>query len=192
MIANQPEVWLIRHGETQWSLSGAHTGKTEIPLTTKGEESAAAIGEYLKNRVFSLALTSPRLRARETCRLAGFADQAIINEDLSEWDYGIFEGCTTAEIRERIHGWAIWDGPVPGGETIEEVATRAARIISIILTATGPIALFSHGHILRILTALWLELPPQTGRRWELASGTVSTLGYEHETRVITSWGRAF
>jgi broad specificity phosphatase PhoE len=191
MTANQPVVWLVRHGETQWSLSGAHTGKTEIPLTTQGEESAAAIGEYLKNQIFSLVLTSPRLRARETCRLAGFANQAIINEDLSEWDYGIFEGRTIAEIWERIHGWSIWDGPVPGGETIDEVATRAARIISIILSVAGPVALFAHGHILRILTALWLELPPETGRRWALASGTVSTLGYEYDTRVITSWGRA-
>ena len=186
------QLWLIRHGETEWSLSGAHTSRTDIPLTERGKERAAKIRDYLAQRKFSLVLTSPLLRARETCRIAGYADMAQIEENLREWDYGIFEGRTTADIRKDQPDWSIWDSPVPEGEPVEHVAARAQKVIDRALQAGGDVALFAHAHILRILAATWLGLEPRGGRLFALGTGSVSTLGYERETQVISTWNRSF
>jgi broad specificity phosphatase PhoE len=185
------QLWLIRHGETEWSLSGAHTSRTDIPLTERGKERAAKIRDYLAQRKFSLVLTSPLHRARETCRIAGYADAAQIEENLREWDYGIFEGRTTADIRKDQPDWSIWDSPVPEGEPVEHVAARAQKVIDRALQAGGDVALFAHAHILRILAATWLGLEPRGGRLFALGTGSVSTLGYERETRVISTWNRS-
>jgi broad specificity phosphatase PhoE len=185
------KLWLIRHGETEWSLSGAHTSRTDIPLTERGKERAAKIRDYLALRKFSLVLASPLQRARETCRIAGYADVAQIEENLREWDYGIFEGRTTADIRKDQPDWSIWDSPVPEGEPVEHVAARAQKVIDRALQAGGDVALFAHAHILRILAATWLGLEPRGGRLFALGTGSVSTLGYERETRVISTWNRS-
>jgi probable phosphoglycerate mutase len=182
------QLWLIRHGETEWSLSGAHTSRTDIPLTERGKERATKIRDYLAQRKFSLVLTSPLQRARETCRIAGYADVAQIEENLREWDYGIFEGRTTAEIRKDQPDWSIWDSPVPEGEPVEHVAARAHKVIDRALQVGGDVALFAHAHILRILAATWLGLEPRGGRLFALGTGSVSTLGFERETRVISTW----
>jgi probable phosphoglycerate mutase len=183
-----PELWLIRHGETEWSLSGAHTGRTDIPLTAAGRGQAAAIGRYLEGRTFALVLSSPLDRARETCELAGFGGRAQADANLREWDYGDYEGRTTLQIQEQIPGWSLWvDGP-RGGETVDQVARRAEAVIARATAVSGDVALFAHGHVLRILAARWLGLEPAAGRLFALATASVSTLGYEHETRVITRW----
>ncbi len=185
------QLWLIRHGETEWSLSGAHTSRTDIPLTERGKERATKIRDYLAQRKFSLVLTSPLQRARETCRIAGYADVAQIEENLREWDYGIFEGRTTADIRKDQPDWSIWDSPVPEGEPVQHVAARAQKVIDRALQAGGDVALFAHAHILRILAATWLGLEPRGGRLFALGTGSVSTLGFERETRVISTWNRS-
>ena len=185
------KLWLIRHGETEWSLSGAHTSRTDIPLTERGKERAAKIRAYLAQRKFSLVLTSPLQRARETCRIAVYADVAQIEENLREWDYGIFEGRTTADIRKDQPDWSIWDSPVPEGEPVEHVAARAQKVIDRAMQSGGDVALFAHAHILRILAATWLGLEPRGGRLFALGTGSVSTLGYERETRVISTWNRS-
>ena len=186
------ELWLIRHGETEWTISGAHTGRTNIPLTLLGREKAEAIAEYLGGRKFSLVLTSPLERARETCRIAGYGDVAIVDNDLSEWDYGDYEGLKTAQIREKRPHWTLWRDGVPGGETIEQVAARAERVIARSLAEGGPVALFAHGHLLRILAACWLRLAPDAARLFALGTGSVSTLGFERDTRVLLRWNRSF
>ncbi|MBZ5612074.1 MAG: histidine phosphatase family protein [Acidobacteriia bacterium] len=181
------ELWLFRHGETEWSRSGAHTGWSDIPLTAAGRENAAALGRYLAGRPFTLVLTSPLQRARETCRLAGYGDAAA-DANLREWNYGDYEGRTTAEIHKERPGWFLWTDGVPGGETVGQVAARAEAVLARALAAEGDVALFAHGHILRILTARWLGLGPDCGRLFALATASVSTLGYERETRVIWRW----
>ncbi|MGD0364425.1 MAG: histidine phosphatase family protein [Bryobacteraceae bacterium] len=183
-----PEIWLIRHGETEWSLSGQHTGRTDLPLTAAGERHAGQIGRFLAGRPFALVLTSPLQRARETCRLAGYAAVAQADPDLREWDYGAYEGRTSAQIQESVPGWTIWTSPVPQGETIQQVAARAGRVIARASAAGGDVALFAHGHLLRILTACWLGLAPDAGRLFALGTASVSVLGYERETRVISGW----
>jgi probable phosphoglycerate mutase len=185
------QLWLIRHGETEWSLSGAHTGRTDLPLTARGQQRAQAIGRYLNARPFAVVLTSPLERARETCRLAGYSASAIIDENLREWDYGDFEGRSTADIHHDSPNWNLWKDGVPHGEAIEQVAARAQRVIDRTSTANGDCALFAHGHVLRILTACWLGLPPNTGRLFGLDTATVSVLGWEHDTRVIRLWNRS-
>lgn len=185
---SNPEIWLIRHGETEWSLSGAHTGRTDIPLTAEGERQAGEIGQYLAGRPFAMVLTSPLRRARETCRLAGYGGVARVEPDLSEWDYGAYEGRTSAQIQENAPGWTIWTSPVPQGETIQQVAARARRVIERASTAGGDVALFAHGHLLRILTACWLGLPPDDGRLFALGTASIGVLGYERGTRVIARW----
>lgn len=185
---SQPEIWLIRHGETEWSLSGQHTGRTDLPLTAAGERQAEGIGRYLAGRPFALVLTSPLQRARETCRLAGYSAVAQVEPDLCEWDYGAYEGRTSGQIQETVPGWTIWTSPVPKGETIEQVAARATRVIERSAQAGGNVALFAHGHVLRILTACWLGQPPDAGKFYALGTASVSILGYEHETRVISAW----
>lgn len=182
------QIWLIRHGETEWSLSGAHTGRTDIPLTETGRSQALAIQRYLAGRRFALVLTSPLARARETCRLAGFGDVAQVDPDLREWDYGDNEGRTTAAIRQENPDWNLWRDGVPNGETIDQVALRGSRVIHRALEAGGDVALFSHGHLLRILTTVWLGLEPASGRLLALDTASTSVLGYERETRVITRW----
>jgi len=184
-------LWLIRHGETEWSLSGAHTGRTDIPLTPAGEAKAAAIGRYLNGRKFALVLTSPLQRARETCRLAGYGDVAQLEPDLMEWSYGAYEGRTSAEIRQEIPGWNIWINGVSGGETVEQVGARARRVIGRATAYEGDVALFAHGHVLRILTACWLGLEPAAGRLFAFDTACLSVLGHEREIRVIERWNES-
>lgn len=184
------ELWLVRHGETEWTLSGAHTGRTDLPLTANGEKQAAALGRLLAGRPFAVVLTSPMQRARETCRIAGYDAAARIDPNLTEWDYGAYEGRTTNQIREQVPDWSIWTGGVPGGETIEQVAVRARAVIAHALESGGDAALFAHGHILRILAACWLGLPPITGQFLALSTATLSILGYERDTRVIARWNQ--
>lgn len=190
MAANDLELWLIRHGETAWSLSGAHTSRTDIPLTDRGRERARKIQEYLHGKSFSMVLTSPLQRARETCRIAGFGDAAQIDDDLTEWNYGAYEGRTTTDIQKEIPGWSVWTSPIIDGESIDQVAERANRVIARAASHGGRVALFAHGHILRILGACWIQAPPVMGSRLALATGAISTLGFEHGTRVITLWNR--
>ena len=184
------QIWLVRHGETEWSLSGQHTGRTDLPLTREGEKRAEALRRFLGGRVFTRVFTSPLKRAFETCRLAGYGEVAQINEDLLEWDYGIYEGRTTAEIRETSPAWNIWSSDVPKGESVEEVGIRARRVIQELVKSKGDVALFGHGHMLRILAACWLELPPSEGRRFHLGTAAVSVLGFERETRVVERWNQ--
>jgi probable phosphoglycerate mutase len=180
------EVVLVRHGETEWSKDGRHTGSTDVPLTERGEEQAQAVGEALRGRSFALVLSSPLQRALETARLAGFSPET--RDDLREWDYGEYEGRRTAEIRQEVPDWTIWSHGAPGGESPEQVAARADRVVAALRTVEGDALVFAHGHLLRMLTARWLELPPADGRLFALDSGTLSTLGYEREQSVISSW----
>jgi broad specificity phosphatase PhoE len=189
-MAQGDRIWLVRHGETEWSKSGQHTGRTDIALTPRGEQQAKALGRLLAGRKFALVLTSPLGRARETCRLAGFADGAEVSEDLHEWNYGIYEGITTKSIREKQPDWTIWTTPIPEGETVEEVGVRARRLIARVEAVQGDVALFAHGHILRILGACWMGVPPIHGRNLGLNTATLSILGYERETRVIAVWNQ--
>lgn len=179
------EIWLIRHGETEWSLSGQHTGRTDIPLTAHGEEQAARLAPALAGQNFTQVLVSPLQRARHTCRLAGLDDSEVC-EDLREWDYGIFEGRTTPDIRKDYPNWAIWDGPLPEGESIEQVAARSRRALD--RCTSAKVALFAHGHILRVIAATWLGLAPQNGKLLALSTASISVLGFEHQTRVISRW----
>jgi broad specificity phosphatase PhoE len=182
------ELWLIRHGETAWSLSGAHTGRTDLPLTPEGERKAAALRPKLAGHDFALVLTSPLQRARRTCELAGFGARAIIEPNLSEWDYGDYEGRSTDDIHRERPGWSLFRDGVQGGETIQQVATRSRAVIERAVSVHGNVALFAHGHILRILTACWLEMTPDSARSFFLGTGGVSTLGHERETPVIVTW----
>jgi broad specificity phosphatase PhoE len=187
------QLWLIRHGETAWSLSGAHTGRTDLPLTPEGEKKAAALRAKLAGLSFALVLTSPLERARRTCELAGFGESAIVEPNLSEWDYGDYEGRSTDEIHRERPDWSLFRDGVPGGETIGQVAARAQAVIERAVAANGEnangnVALFAHGHILRILTACWLKMAPQSARFFFLGTAGISTLGHERETRVIVRW----
>ena len=183
------ELWLIRHGETAWSLSGQHTSSTDLHLTEEGERKAATVGKLLAGRKFSAVYSSPMVRALSTCRIAGFGDQAIIKDDLREWGYGSYEGLTTAEIQKSAPGWTIWTAPPLGGETIEQVAERARRVIQS-ASQEGAVAIFGHGHMLRVLAACWLEFEPDMGKHFALSTGSISVLGYEREARVVQSWNQ--
>lgn len=182
------EIWLIRHGETEWSLSGAHTGRTDIPLTEKGRAQAAALARLLHGRAFALVLSSPLQRALDTCRLAGYGEVAQIDPNLQEWSYGDYEGRTTAQIQQQTPGWSLWRDGVPHGETIDQVAARAEAVLARAMQTPGDVALFAHGHVLRILTACWLELPPADARLFALGTASLGTLGYERDTCVISRW----
>ncbi len=188
MATNRPEVWVARHGETEWSRSGQHTGRTDIPLTPEGEKGARALGGLLGGRQFDLVLSSPLQRARRTCELAGYGEQAELSDDLLEWHYGEHEGRTTSQIREEYPGWTIWEGAVPGGESPEQVAARAQRVIDRVLRVPGSSILFAHGHLLRVLTATWLGLAAQQGRLSPLGPAGFGVLGWEHEWRVVKRW----
>jgi probable phosphoglycerate mutase len=189
------ELWLVRHGETEWSLSGQHTSRTDIPLTVQGRERAVRLRDYLKGTKFDAVFVSPMQRARETCAIAGFAGQAVVDDNLKEWDYGIYEGKTTAQIRDDVPNWSVWKDPIIDGETAEHVGKRADLIIARALASASPggrVALFAHAHILRILAARWVLLPATGGSLFALGTGSVSVLGWERETRVIQSWNRGF
>jgi probable phosphoglycerate mutase len=190
-MAGRHEIWLIRHGETEWSRSGQHTGRTDVPLALEGQRQAEALGRYLAGRPFALVLTSPLARARDTCRLTGYESVARIDPNLREFDYGIYEGRTTADIRVAEPGWSIWTHPVPEGESLEAVGARARGVIDRALLADGDVALFSHGHLLRILGACWIGRPPGDGRLLALSTASISALGWERETRVIQRWNLA-
>jgi broad specificity phosphatase PhoE len=180
------QIFLVRHGETEWSRSGRHTGRTDLPLTEEGRAAAAAIGAVLRGREFAV-WSSPLGRAQETSRLAGLTPERI-DDDLREWDYGAYEGRTTQEIREEDPSWSVWLSPMPGGESLAQVAARAQRVIERALACDRDVCLFSHGHLLRILAGCWIGLPPITGRYLALDTGSVSILGYERQTRVIRQW----
>ncbi len=182
------EVWLVRHGETEWSSSGRHTGRTDLTLTGDGRKQAVLLRERLAQRSFSLVLSSPLARAVETCKIAGYGEVAEVSGDLREWDYGDYEGLTSSQIREKVAGWTIWRGNPAGGETIGQVADRARRVISRVREVKGDVVLFSHGHLLRVLCACWLGLPADAGRLFSLGTASISILGYEHETPVISLW----
>jgi broad specificity phosphatase PhoE len=179
-------LWLLRHAETEWSRSGRHTGRTDVPLTEDGRERARALRERLADRASALVLSSPLSRARETAELAGLAPQ--LRDDLLEFDYGSYEGITTAAIREQRPDWYLWRDSSPGGETAEDVGTRVDRVIEEALGAAGDVALFAHGHVLRALAARWVGQPASFGGSLKLATGAVSVLGFEREVRVIASW----
>ena len=186
--APEQQVWLVRHGETEWARLGRHTGRTDVPLTETGREQARALGRRLAGASFGLVLTSPLSRATETARLAGFDGVAIVEPDLREWDYGALEGRLTAEIREDFPGWSIWTGPWPEGETVEQVGARADRVLAHIHAADGDVLVFSHGHFLRVLAARWLGLPPASGALFALSTATVSILGWDRENAVVETW----
>jgi probable phosphoglycerate mutase len=181
------ELWLVRHGETEWSRSGQHTGRTDVPLTPEGEATATALGPALADNAFAQVRTSPRRRAADTARLAGFAD-AVVDDDLAEWDYGEYEGLTTPEIRETVPGWTVWTHPCPGGESAQEVSDRVDRVVARARAVDGTTLVFGHGHSLPALAARWLGLTVQDGRLFRLETGATSVLGYYRETPVIVHW----
>lgn len=187
-LAAPQQVFLVRHGETEWSRAGRHTGRTDVPLSDQGRRRAEAIGRWLGRRPL-VVYTSPLSRARETCHLAGYAAAAQVEPDLREWDYGVYEGRTTEEIRHAQPDWSVWLSPIVDGESLDQLADRARKVVSRVLSAApGDVALFAHGHILRVLAACWLGLPPIMGRSLALDTASISVLGYEREARVIRLW----
>jgi broad specificity phosphatase PhoE len=182
------EIVSVRHGETEWSASGKHTSRTDLPLTEAGRRRAAELAPVLAQRKFALVLVSPLRRARETCELAGLGDQASLCEDLHEWDYGSYEGLTTPEIRADRPDWVLWRDGCPGGETPADVGARADAVLARLRAADGDTAAFAHGHILRVVAARWLEMPVAAGSRLALSAGSVSVLGFERETSVLRLW----
>lgn len=186
----RPELVVVRHGETEWSRSGRHTGRTDVPLTETGRRDAERLRAALTERRFARVLTSPLQRASETARLAGFPD-AERCPDLMEWDYGRYEGLTTPEIRKDVPGWTVFRDGVPGGETAEAIGARADRVIALALATPGDVACFAHAHMLRVLTARWLGLDPRDARLFMLRTANYGVLGFERETRVLLRWGVA-
>jgi probable phosphoglycerate mutase len=180
-------VWLVRHGATDWSEAGRHTGRTDIPLTTAGEQSARDLASVLARRSFQLVLTSPMQRARRTAVLAGFED-AEADEDLVEWDYGDYEGVTTPAIRESVPGWTVWTHPCPSGESADDVGLRLDRVVHRLKAVDGDSLVFGHGHALRALAARWVGEPVAFGRFLRLDTATYSTLGHEREQPVVLAW----
>ncbi|MFB3778220.1 MAG: histidine phosphatase family protein [Bryobacteraceae bacterium] len=183
------ELWIIRHGETEWSLSGQFSGRVDLPLTAHGEEEARATARALDGVSLDLVLCSPLQRARRTCEIAGYLSQARIEPAVAEWDYGDCTGFTEAQMRERFPGWTVWDGPIPGGESIEDVAARARGVISS-LPPHGRVAVFSHGHFLRVLTTQFLRIEPQHGRHLALETGTLSILGLSDSFPAVLRWNQ--
>jgi len=182
------EIVLVRHGETEWSLSGQHTSRTDLPLTERGRERARALGGQLSGRSFALVLSSPLLRARETCELAGLGGSMELCEDLREWDYGEYEGLTTPQIHEQNPDWVLWRDGCPGGERPTDVGARADRALEQLRSAGGDAVAFAHGHILRVVAARWVAMEPSFGARVALSAGALSVLGFERETEVIRRW----
>jgi broad specificity phosphatase PhoE len=182
------DVVLVRHGETEWSRTGRHTGRTDVPLTEEGRRQADVLGAHVRGHDFALVLTSPLRRARDTCEIARLADHAEVDDRLVEWDYGDYEGVTTAEIRKTRPGWTVWRGGCPGGETVEDVGRRVDGVIERVRSVEGDVALFGHGHQLRVLAARWLGLAPVEGRLLALDTATLCVLSYERETPVVARW----
>jgi broad specificity phosphatase PhoE len=185
---SQMEVVLVRHGETEWSRDHRHTGRTDVPLTNEGRREAERLHDALAEWGFTRVMTSPLRRALDTCRLAGYGDRAELSDALLEWDYGEYEGETTDRIRESRPGWNLWRDGCPSGETAADVGARVDPLVSALKQSEGEVALFAHGHVLRVLAARWVELPPEAGARFWLATATVSVLGFERETAVFKRW----
>ena len=183
-----PEILLARHGETEWSVAGRHTGRTDVPLNEAGRAQSLRLGERLRDRDFTRVLASPLERAFETCRLAKLGGRAEVRPDLVEWDYGDYEGLTTAEIRESVPGWTVWSHPTPGGETAAQVGSRVDRVVADLAALDGSAAVFAHGHVLRVLAARWMGLEPEDGALLALSTATLSSLGWEREKRVVRLW----
>lgn len=190
MSRRRQQVVLVRHGETEWTLSGQHTGRTDIPLTEHGREQAQRLASQLAERPFELVFTSPLSRASETCRLAGFESRAETRDELLEWDYGAYEGKRTIDIRKAHPRWTLWADGVPQGETAADVAARVDDLLLELRAADGDAVLFGHGHVLRVLAARWLGLSPEAGRLFALDPATLSVLGYERETSVVLGWNQ--
>jgi broad specificity phosphatase PhoE len=186
-----PEIVLVRHGETEWSRDGRHSGRADIPLTERGRRQARAVGVSLADRHFTLVSTSPLQRASETCRLAGYGDVATVLDDLQEWDDGDNVGKTTSEIRKARPDWSVWRDGAPNGEAPADVGARADRVLAELDAAGGDVLVFSHGHFLRVLAARWLGFEPAAGRLFVLDAGAISILGYERETRVLRLWNES-
>ena len=185
-------IYLARHGETEWSLTHKHTGRTDIPLTTRGEANARALGARLQGQTFAQVYCSPLRRAKRTCELAGFGAAAVEDRDLLEWNYGAYEGRTTAEIRQERPDWDLFRDGCPGGESVADIAARADRVVAKLGSFNGTVILFSHGHFLRVLTARWLGLEATAGRCFMLDAGALSILGYEHgRDPVIRLWNES-
>ena len=187
MRSSGPQIVLVRHGETEWSKNGKHTSYSDIPLTLEGERQASSLKKELSDWDFKLVLCSPRTRAKRTCELAGLLDRAEITDDLTEWNYGEYEGITTKEIRKTDPTWTVFTSPTPGGETPDQVAERCDRIIARAKSVNEDVVLFAHSHVLRVLIARWLELSPVEGRHFVLQTGTLNILSYEHESTVLIS-----
>ena len=188
MSETDQKIYVIRHGETEWSLSGKHTGLTDIPLTDNGRKNAKLLQSALAKRSFARVFSSPLQRARETCELAGLGEQAEIDQDLVEWNYGEYEGITSDQIHRKKPGWMVFLDGCPGGEKPEEVGIRVDRIIGKVRAIQGDVALFAHGHVLRVLTARWLALPPSVGRHFLLDTGTVNVLSYYRGVPAVKQW----
>ena len=187
MAASQ-SIWLLRHGATEWSRNGRHTGSSDIPLLPEGEEEAKALAPRLRGQAFEQVWVSPLQRARRTCELAGLGAQADVHPDLREWDYGDYEGITTKEIRQTVPAWSVWSHGCPGGEDAAAVTARCQRVIDQLLTIEGDVALFAHGHILRSLAGTWMEQGACGGKHLILGTGTYSVLGFERENRALKHW----
>ncbi len=186
--AAKHEILLLRHAETEWSRDGRHTGRTDVPLTERGRDAARALAERLRGRRFALVLVSPLRRARETCELCGLGADAQPREDLLEWDYGEYEGLTTAQIQAVRPGWSLWRDGCPGGESAADVGARADRVIDELRAAEGDAAVISHGHMLRVLGARWIGLEPAQGARLGLSTAATCVLGYERATPILALW----
>lgn len=182
------QLFVIRHGQTAWSAVGRHTGRTDLPLTSMGRHQGEALAKMVADRRFDLVLTSPLLRARVTCELSGLGDQAQVETDLAEWDYGEFEGLSTNEIRQRIPGWSIWTHPPEKGERLDDLADRADRVIHRVRDVDGDVALFGHSHALRVLTARWLGLAPIAGSGFILETAAIGVLGWDREFPAVVRW----
>jgi broad specificity phosphatase PhoE len=188
MVKTRQEIYLVRHGETEWSKSGRHTGITDLPLTDGGRALASQLRPRLAQTAFWRVLASPLRRARETCDLAGFGEVVAVEPNLAEWDYGVYEGLTPSEIEARRPGWIIFRDGCPGGESPEQIGARIDVVLASLRSAPGSIVLFSHGHILRVLVARWLGLPAVGGQHFSLDTGTLSVLGYYHERPAVKMW----
>jgi broad specificity phosphatase PhoE len=186
--ADGREIVLVRHAETAWSISGQHTGRADIPLTEHGRAAALVLGERLRRWDFQLVLVSPSLRARETCELCGLNEQAQVREDLLEWDYGDYDGLTTVQIHAERPDWNLWRDGCPGGEQASEVGARADRVIAELLAAGVRAAVFSHGHLLRVLGARWAGFDAEHGARLGLSTGALCVLGEEHRRQILMCW----
>ncbi len=188
MTESEQNVYVIRHGETEWSINGKHTGVTDIPLTENGRNQVKCLQPVLANEVFALVLTSPLHRARETCKLSGLEEKAEVEPNLVEWNYGEYEGVTSKEIHKTVPGWLVFNDGAPGGETPEQIGARADRVIQRVRAVQGNVALFAHGHIFRVLVARWLDLPATAGRNFLLDTGTLNILSYYRGYPAVKIW----